>query len=256
MGHQTNSTEYRIRNRCTYGVHITENHGRILRLRLRYRGLVRPSSTAFDRVSKIDCQYAGFRVTQSNRWAMTGFLALSYYTLSLYWPEPTALEVYFCRSLALALLTLAILVILLTGSVPLTSTFADSMSTSYSFVAFLANHGLPCSWVDQTQATQTGASASDPKAPYLVPTLTLTTAFHSTSAFYAYAQYTQTGQATFVFSIMGYGSLAAIGLWCLLFASSEGRIIRKTGADKRTSGFPFTNAEADKKKTGKGRKGL
>ena len=44
-----------------------------------------------------------------------------------------------------------------------------------------------------------------------------------------------------------------MGLWCLLFASSGGRITRKTGADKRTSGFPFTNLEADKKKSGKKR---
>jgi len=35
----------------------------------------------------------------------------------------------------------------------------------------------------------------------------------------------------------------------VLFASSGGRISRKTGADKRTSGFPFGNKEsADAKK--------
>jgi hypothetical protein len=36
-----------------------------------------------------------------------------------------------------------------------------------------------------------------------------------------------------------------------LFGTSDGRISRKTGADKRTSGFPFKNAEADKKRAGK-----
>jgi len=44
------------------------------------------------------------------------------------------------------------------------------------------------------------------------------------------------------------GALAAVGLWCILFASSDGRISRKTGADKRTSGLPVKNAEADKRK--------
>lgn len=51
------------------------------------------------------------------------------------------------------------------------------------------------------------------------------------------------------------GSMAAMGLWCILFGSSNGRISRKTGADKRTSGFPFGNKEADKKRSG-GKKSL
>jgi hypothetical protein len=42
--------------------------------------------------------------------------------------------------------------------------------------------------------------------------------------------------------------LAAMGLWCLLFATQDGHISRRTGADKRTSGFPFKNVEADKRK--------
>ena len=49
------------------------------------------------------------------------------------------------------------------------------------------------------------------------------------------------------------GVLAAIRLWYILFASSDSRISRKIGADKRTSGFPFKNVEADKQK---GRKGI
>lgn len=38
----------------------------------------------------------------------------------------------------------------------------------------------------------------------------------------------------------------------LLFGASDGHISRKTGADKRTSGFPFKNKEADRRKGGKG----
>ena len=66
-------------------------------------------------------------------------------------------------------------------------------------------------------------------------------------------QYMKTGQTSFALSLAGSGFLAAVALWCILFASSGGRISRKTGADKRTSGFPFSNAEADKKKAGRKR---
>ena len=66
-------------------------------------------------------------------------------------------------------------------------------------------------------------------------------------------RYTQTGQAGFALGVAGCGGLGAMVLWCLMFANSRGRISRKTGADKRTSGFPFANAEADKKKVGRKR---
>ena len=55
----------------------------------------------------------------------------------------------------------------------------------------------------------------------------------------------------FMCGVVGSSVLASIGLWCILFASSDGRISKKTGADKRTSGFPFKNVEADKRKAGK-----
>jgi len=53
---------------------------------------------------------------------------------------------------------------------------------------------------------------------------------------------------SFGLATLGSGFLAMIALWCILFASSNGRISRKTGADKRTSGFPFKNQEAEKRK--------
>ena len=110
--------------------------------------------------------------------------------------------------------------VVLTGSVPLTSTLADAVTTD----------------------------ASDPKAPYAVPVLTITGLYHAATAFFLYMQYTKTGLAGYVAGLIGYALLATIAMWCSLFASSGGRISRKTGADKRTSGFPFKNAEADKKK--------
>lgn len=63
----------------------------------------------------------------------------------------------------------------------------------------------------------------------------------------------KTGQTGFALGVAGYTFLGAMGLWCILFASTSGRISRKTGADQRTSGFPFKNTEADKKKVGKKR---
>jgi len=83
--------------------------------------------------------------------------------------------------------------------------------------------------------------------------LTVTVLFHTACAFVAYTQYVQTGQTALVVGVAGYGFLSAMGLWCFLFASSSGRISRKTGADKRTSGFPFKNVEADKRKAEKAR---
>jgi len=49
------------------------------------------------------------------------------------------------------------------------------------------------------------------------------------------------------------GSLAAMGLWCVMFGSDPGHISKRTGADKRTSGWPFGNTIAAKRWKGKGR---
>ncbi|KAB8068164.1 hypothetical protein BDV29DRAFT_74076 [Aspergillus leporis] len=128
-------------------------------------------------------------------------------------------EIYFARCLGFSLLTIAGLTVMLTGSIPLNSTVSEPVTTE----------------------------DSDPKAPYAVPTLIVTSIFQGFSAFYAYTQYLSSGQAAFALGMVGYATVAAIGLWCVLFASSNGKISRKTGADKRTAGFPFTNAEAAKK---------
>ncbi|KAF2401218.1 hypothetical protein EJ06DRAFT_581402 [Trichodelitschia bisporula] len=136
--------------------------------------------------------------------------------------EATTLEVYLSRSLGLAAITIGALCVLLTGSVPLSSRL--------------------------TEAGPTTTDPTDPKAPYALPTLTITLMYHSAAAFYAYALWTSTGVWGYAFGVVGSTLLAAVGLWCVLFASSDGRISRKTGADKRTSGFPFKNKEAAKRK--------
>ncbi|KAG9232925.1 hypothetical protein BJ875DRAFT_379721, partial [Amylocarpus encephaloides] len=112
---------------------------------------------------------------------------------------------------------------------------------------------LTSSFSDTTTAGVT-TEASDPKAPYAVPTLTISLFYHASTAFYGYAKYNTTGQLSFALGSLGSAGLASMALWCVLFASNGGRISRKTGADKRTSGFPFGNKESasyKKKKLGK-----
>jgi hypothetical protein len=137
-----------------------------------------------------------------------------------------AIEIYLARCLGFSLLTLAALTAMLTGSIPLTNTISEPVTTD----------------------------DSDPKAPYALPTLMVTSVFHATCGFYAYTWYVSRDQGTFLVAVIVHSILAAIGLWCVLFASSSGKISRRTGADKRTSGFPFANSEAAKQHSGK--KGL
>jgi hypothetical protein len=83
-----------------------------------------------------------------------------------------------------------------------------------------------------------------------MPTLSITTTYHVVVAYFCYTRWTTIGSPAFVAGTVGNALLAAVGLWCVLFATSSGRISRKTGADKRMSGFPFGNAESDKKRKG------
>ncbi|KAK2791154.1 hypothetical protein FQN52_005110 [Onygenales sp. PD_12] len=141
---------------------------------------------------------------------------------------PSMLEIYFSRCYGLTLLTLSTTTMLLTGSIPLTNNISSTISRD---------------------------DPNDPKTPYAVPTVLVTSCFHAISAFYTYAWYVTTGQVSFALAMVAYGGLASVGLWCLLFGSEGGRISRRTGADKRTSGWPFGNAEADRKRGRRGGKG-
>ena len=72
--------------------------------------------------------------------------------------------------------------------------------------------------------------------------------YHASNAFYSYARYNGHGQTAYLLGCLGSSVFAAFGLGVLLFAGDKGRISKRTGADKRTSGWPFKNSEADKKK--------
>lgn len=132
-------------------------------------------------------------------------------------------EAYLSRAFGLALLAVATLTILLTGSVPLAPS------------------------VGAVGATTTSTEDENARAPYAVPTLLVTTLFQATLAFYNYTWYLANGQTALGLGMVGSASVASLGVWCLLFATSKGRVSKRTGADKRTSGFPFRNAEADKR---------
>lgn len=54
---------------------------------------------------------------------------------------------------------------------------------------------------------------SDPKAPYAVPTMVVTSIFHTTNTIYAHLRYMRSGQTCFALSEIGSGGLAAVGFW-------------------------------------------
>lgn len=75
----------------------------------------------------------------------------------------------------------------------------------------------------------------------------LSSVYQASAAFYSYTRFNATNTGGFLFGAVGSGLLAAFGLWCLMFGSGS-HISKRTGADKRTSGFPFKNREASKRK--------
>ena len=140
-----------------------------------------------------------------------------------YAQSSTDLELYFARCLGFSLVTLALIALFFTGTIPV------STSTSQ-----------PVSLED-----------NDPKAPYAVAIVNIMTIWHSISLIYCWVCYTHSGQAGYVLGALGYGSLAGLGMGVVLFGTSGGKFSRRTGADKRTSGFPFKNEAAYNKKKDK-----
>ncbi|KAF6809404.1 hypothetical protein CMUS01_13688 [Colletotrichum musicola] len=128
-----------------------------------------------------------------------------------YQNSATSLEDYFARSLGFALLTLGLLVVTLSGAVPLTSE-------------------------DQTPPGTV--------SPYANAALVLTSLHHASAAFYCYGRYLRTGQTAFVLGCLGSSFFAVFGLWGLMFAGDKSRRSKKHGFDKDTSSFPFKNTES------------
>lgn len=93
-------------------------------------------------------------------------------------------------------------------------------------------------------------SISDERSPYAIPIISVTTAYHSVSLIYCYVQWVNqvAGQAGYLLGCLGDGFLAAVGIWCIVFGQGSGRTSRRTGADKRMTGYPFQNTAAYDKK--------
>lgn len=133
----------------------------------------------------------------------------------------TALEEYLSRSLALCLFALSVMSLFLSGAFPISQ--------------------LPSEATKETSEN-----------PYAIPTLVVTTFYHGSTAVYTYMRYNRNGQAMYVLASITSASLAAMGLWVAMFGN-DSHVSKRTGADKRTSGWPFGNRVADEKKAGRKR---
>ncbi|KAK1476003.1 hypothetical protein CCUS01_05106 [Colletotrichum cuscutae] len=138
-----------------------------------------------------------------------------------------SLEDYFARSLGFALLTLGLLVVTLSGAVPLASE-----DLIYSRFAQLTSQAAPAGTV----------------SPYANAALILSSVHHASAGFYCYSRWLRTGQTAFALGCLGSAIFAVSGLWCLMFAGDKSRRSKKHGYDKDTSSFPFKNTESYRSK--------
>jgi hypothetical protein len=123
----------------------------------------------------------------------------------------TALEVYLSRSLALVLLTLSLTSVTLSGLIPLPS----------------------------LQSHSENASGPDPQKAFATPITLLTTLYHFVTAFLLYGTWYSTSSTLLLLGLMASGGLAAVGTFACLFAGDTTRISKRTGKDKRVSGWPL-----------------
>ena len=131
-------------------------------------------------------------------------------------------------------MTISFLTIILSGTIPFSSSVAEELELA-------AKNG-----------DSTSAGVSDPRAPFAKPMLLITSVFHVACASYLYTWYTSTWQSVFLLAVVGHSFVAALGLWCSLFGgSSSSSGGSGEGMDKRVSGFPFKNAQTEKKRKSK-----
>ncbi|KAK0660487.1 hypothetical protein QBC41DRAFT_330875 [Cercophora samala] len=139
-------------------------------------------------------------------------------------------ETYLARSLSLTQLSLALILLILSGLLPL---------------------GTPSTTKNPAAATTTTSN------PYSTTAVLITTLYHTSAGVYSYMQFTSSstpgkgagggGQTAYLIGCLASSFLASVGLCVVLFGNGK-RVSRRTGADKATSGWPFKNKEADKKR--------
>ena len=170
--------------------------------------------------------------------------------------KTTDLESYLCRTLGLTLLALAASNLIFTGVIPIGPQSPSSSSPT----------GTPSSSRSSKDRLSSGSdSGSPPRRAGTAATnelgkatATVAVAFQAVTAFYLYTQLLGGWSFAFTAGLAGNAALFCFGMWTLLFGSEVGRVSKTTGADKRTSGFPFGNSEAarEKKREARGKKSI
>ena len=127
----------------------------------------------------------------------------------------TDAEVHLTGSTGLALLSLALLTILMSGIVPL---------------------GKP----------EIAEESRKISSPYVGAFTTIVTIYHAAAAFQSYTAYVRYSSAMQGLGALISGLLCATGLWCIMFEGGS-HVSRRTGRGKRTSGWPFKNSQAGTK---------
>ncbi|KAM0702834.1 hypothetical protein Q7P35_010266 [Cladosporium inversicolor] len=170
----------------------------------------------------------------------------------------TDLESYLCRTLGLTLLALAASNLIFTGVIPI-GPQAPSSSTSPTTTPSSSSR------TSKDRLSSGSDSGSPPRRPGTAATnelgkatATVAVAFQAVTAFYLYTQLMGGWSFAFTAGLVGNAALFCFGTWTLLFGGEVGRVSKTTGADKRTSGFPFGNSEAarEKKREARGKKSI
>ena len=173
-----------------------------------------------------------YLTAQSLPLLLTPRLALTLLTATTRTSPPTDLETHLSRSLALPFLILA-------GLVAAEVVRSISQSESES---------------ENRNQNQGIAAATGPS--HLVPALT---ALHGLSMLHSYVSYSSTRYSSFggqgasapgilLLDVAASGFLAVYGLWVLMFGFGPGHISRRTGRDKRVSGWPLGKGDRERKK--------
>lgn len=124
-------------------------------------------------------------------------------------------ETYFARYLGFSQLAIGLLIVTLSGALPLT-----------------------------TKVT----SPDDANSPYANAVVFISMFYHVIGAAYGYSRYTSSGgHVGYLLGFTGSAVMSAYALWLFMFSSEHAKVDAATGADRRTSNFPFKNAEAEKR---------
>ncbi|KAK6717384.1 hypothetical protein SNK05_000580 [Fusarium graminearum] len=141
------------------------------------------------------------------------------------------LETYFGRSLGLALLALGLMVVVLSGALPLGTTsdgkhalLSPNCTLKVAKIATEAPDGAP--------------------SPYAAAAILISTLHHVSSAFYCYGRYAWTDETGFLLGCAGSTIFATFGIYCVLFAGDKAMTSRYHKFDQSTSGFPFSNSQS------------